>query len=448
MKNKLLAARSPVLYSLLVLGILVVVGAGLQIYTLSELHDLQDQEISVKRHATLLNDIQADLLAAESSQRGYVVTQNPAYLVPYQQKIPTLRQSIQKLPGIQVSATQHQNYLQIQQFANEKLAEMQSVIDTYNHDGVEAAQAQIQQNIGKQLMDKVQAVIAKAKRRQDDALNLQTSRTTHDLDRTQVLTPILVALILFMAVLTAYLSRQSVNRERSLEQAKSEFIDIAAHQLRTPATSVKQYLGLLLGGYLGKLTKQQRDALQTATTSNDQELNIVEDILRVARADGGNITLHPQPTNLDKLLKSVAATYKTVLKDRKQKIELQLPKRAVSANIDPTYIRIVVENLIDNASKYSADSTAIVLRLTRSRGVAFIGVEDHGVGIRTRDQPKLFQKFSRIENSRSASVSGTGLGLYWVRKIVELHEGSVKVESKQNKGSKFIVQLPLQGPAA
>jgi len=111
---------------------------------------------------------------------------------------------------------------------------------------------------------------------------------------------------------------------------------------------------------------------------------------------------------------------------------------------DPQLIRMVVENIIDNASKYTPEGKSITIDLYRLSNHMSISVRDEGIGIDEKDLPQLFKKFSRVPNVLSDAVGGTGLGLYWAQKIVDLHGGKIKVSSKPKKGSTFVIQLPLR----
>jgi len=228
-----------------------------------------------------------------------------------------------------------------------------------------------------------------------------------------------------------------------LNNAKDEFISLASHQLRTPATGVKQYIGMLLQGFIGDLTEAQRNCLVKAYESNERQLKIVNDLLLVARVDAGKMTISKQPCDLVQLIRDVASEQEEAIGMRRQTIELQLPK-SLKIHADARYLRMVVENLINNASKYSGDGLPIYVSTRRRHGKAIIGVKDVGVGISKHDLPKLYQKFSRIYNERSTVVDGTGLGLYWSKRIIELHGGTLDVVSRIGRGSKFSITLPVE----
>ncbi len=230
---------------------------------------------------------------------------------------------------------------------------------------------------------------------------------------------------------------------KGLGDAKDEFIHMASHQLRTPATAVKQYIGMLMQGYGGKLSKLQTEMLATAYESNERQLEIIEDLLRVAKVDEGKVYLVKSSYDVVRQLEDVIRDQLATFESRGQSIILNKPDTKVSANFDKKMMRMVLENLLDNASKYSYKDERITVELTQNNKHTIIAIKDKGVGISKEDQSKLFQRFSRIDNPLSLSVTGTGLGLYWAKKIIDLHEGSMDVVSKVSHGSTFTIKLPI-----
>jgi signal transduction histidine kinase len=228
----------------------------------------------------------------------------------------------------------------------------------------------------------------------------------------------------------------------ALNDAKDEFISIASHQLRTPTTTVKQYLGMLLEGYAGHLTDEQLSMIMTAYDNNERQLKIITDLLRVASVDAGKVRLNKAETDLAQLISAVISDMRASFDERKQKVIFNPPASQLSAQIDARLLRMVLENLIENAGKYSPKESTVKVSLGTDLGSTVLQISDNGVGIDKKDQAKLFHKFTRIENPMSASVGGTGLGLYWVKKIIDLHGGSIDIASTAGKGSTFTIKLP------
>jgi two-component system phosphate regulon sensor histidine kinase PhoR len=231
-------------------------------------------------------------------------------------------------------------------------------------------------------------------------------------------------------------------RELALERAKDEFVAIASHQLRTPATAVKQYISLLLDGYADPLTESQRLFAERAYESNERQLNIVQEILKITQLDLEKVILKPAKSDIGTVIEESIATVRSNFDNKNQKIIYKKPAKPIVANVDPDQIRIALENLLENASNYSWPGTSVTISAKALNGTISIAVKDEGVGIEAEDLSKLFQKFSRIPNPLSVEVGGTGLGLYWAAKIAELHDGKIQVSSRPDKGSTFTITLP------
>jgi signal transduction histidine kinase len=229
----------------------------------------------------------------------------------------------------------------------------------------------------------------------------------------------------------------------ALNKTKDEFIALTSHQLRTPATGTKQYLGMLLDGYAEPLGPRQRSYLQSAYDCNERQLRVVDDILRVAQVDLDKVVLRTQPTNLGQFLRQLLEEQTEKFERRDHVVNYQQPATTINADIDRDRLRMALDNIVDNADKYTEPGKRIELRLIEQGSYALIEIEDEGVGIDKSDFGKLFQKFSRIDNPLSIEVGGSGLGLYWAKRIIDMHGGNIEVRSKLDKGTVFAVRLPL-----
>jgi PAS domain S-box-containing protein len=237
---------------------------------------------------------------------------------------------------------------------------------------------------------------------------------------------------------------RDITEEIALERAKDEFVAIASHQLRTPATAVKQYLGLLLEGYADAPTKNQKMFLERAYESNERQLDIVQEILKVTQLDLEKTVLKKSPTDLSKIVRTAMETLKSKFEMKGQQLEFRCPKQPVIAEVDKSQICTAVENLLENASNYTWENKKIEISIRKLRRYFQIAIKDEGVGIDKGDLDKLFRKFGRIPNPLSIESGGTGLGLYWADKIVQLHGGHIKVSSAPNRGSTFTINIPVK----
>lgn len=238
------------------------------------------------------------------------------------------------------------------------------------------------------------------------------------------------------------LESQRIRHFIELNRSKDEFISIASHQLRTPATGVKQYVGMLLEGFMGELDPQQRQILEKAYQSNERQLKIVSDLLKVAQVDAGKIMLRKSQVLVNELVEDVIREQQSVFAARHQTISHSLLNPDIAITIDRASMRMVLENVIDNASKYSESDTQVEVAVEERGNDLYISIRDQGVGINPTIKSRLFEKFSRLDNPLSMKVGGTGLGLYWAKKIVSLHGGALTYAPNKSRGSIFTIRVP------
>lgn len=236
-----------------------------------------------------------------------------------------------------------------------------------------------------------------------------------------------------------------LEQERGINEAKDNLLSLASHQLRTPATGVKQYLGLLIQGFAGDLTQTQQDLLEKAYAGNERQLKTINDVLYLARLGSGRIILSKSAFPISRLASDIARELTEEASARNHTLKVVVPKHKRTFYGDEHMIRMAIENLITNAIKYTKDGGTIVLSVKLGKQLV-ISVTDNGVGIEKSQQDRLFQQFERIDNDLSIAVGGSGIGLYVVRNIANLHEGHVEVTSELEKGSTFTIVLPTKSP--
>ncbi len=236
-------------------------------------------------------------------------------------------------------------------------------------------------------------------------------------------------------------------RLKELDTAKSEFISIASHQLRTPLTAIKGYVSLLLEGSYGAVAAPVQDVLNKIYSVNSRLVQLVEDLLNVSRIEAGRIQYNFQPTHIEPIIAELVDMFAMPARDRHLELKMQLAKKLLpELTIDPNKIKEVVSNLIDNALKYTKEGS-VTVSLEASESAARIIVSDTGIGIKPEDRDRLFNKFTRTKETTKLFATGTGLGLYVGKNFVEAHGGKILVESDgPNLGSRFIVELPFVNP--
>jgi len=232
-----------------------------------------------------------------------------------------------------------------------------------------------------------------------------------------------------------------------LDNEKSEFLSIASHQIRTPLTSVKGFLSLLLEGSYGELATSQTDVLKKIYNSNDRVVNLVEDLLNISRIEAGGMEFKIEKWRLENICQEVIDTL--VMKAKDNGLYLRFIKPAMplpEVMIDGAKVREVISNLVDNAVKYTK-SGGVELKLEKINDCIRATITDTGIGIPQTELPYLFAKFSRGKDTGRLNASGTGLGLYVCKQMIEKSGGIIWVESDGDaKGSRFIVELPIKQP--
>lgn len=259
------------------------------------------------------------------------------------------------------------------------------------------------------------------------------------------ITTSLLSILLGTYTFALFLNRtQRIEKQhkKEVEKTKNELLALASHQLRTPASGVKQYLGMVLEGYTGDLKPEQKRMLKKAYNSNERQIETINQLLYVAQADAGELRLMPSTFNLSALVKAVIQDQRRPADEKNIEIKFSRAK-SVYVHGDKRFLRMIIENLVSNATKYSFESSIIEVSVSRQAKTALVKVRDHGVGIAERDFPQLFLKFTRIENELSHSVGGSGIGLFLSQRLAKAHRGSIQVESTKSKGSTFTLVLPV-----
>lgn len=234
-----------------------------------------------------------------------------------------------------------------------------------------------------------------------------------------------------------------ITREREIDKMKSEFISTTSHQLRTPLSSMKWFMEMLLSGELGILPEKQKSVLTDVHNSNERVITLVNDLLDVSRIESGKIMLEPTPTDLIDFFKSMLPEVAQNFKKRNQTFTFIKPESLPRISVDPRLIWQVVQNLLTNASKYTPENGTVSLELSLEKKDMLIQVTDNGYGIPEFQKHRVFEKFFRADNI--SKMEGTGLGLYIAKEIAEASGGRLRFTSAEGKGTSFYFTIPLAG---
>ncbi len=239
--------------------------------------------------------------------------------------------------------------------------------------------------------------------------------------------------------------RQTNDRLKRLDAAKDEFLSMASHQLRTPLTSVKGYLSMMIDGDVGKTTAMQRQVLKEAYASSERMVHLIHDFLNVSRLQTGRFMLELRPASMSAVVAGEVASLESAAASRAMKLELkdELGEQQ-DVIFDETKLRQVIMNYIDNAIYYSKSDTVIKISLVREKDDLVFTVRDTGIGVPKAEQSRLFEKFFRATNARRQRPDGTGVGLYLARRVMQAHGGGVIFKPHSGGGSTFGFRLPIR----
>jgi len=236
-----------------------------------------------------------------------------------------------------------------------------------------------------------------------------------------------------------------ITREKTIENMKTEFVSISAHQLRTPLSEIKWTLEILSEEKLGKLTGEQKEILKKAYDSNKRMLVLVDDLLDVVRIEEGKRLYKLAPSNLEEVVQSVIESYQEKIREKQIKFEFRVSsKKLPKIKIDAEKMSLAIQNLLDNAIRYNLPGGMITIALNSTEKEIEFSIEDTGIGIPNDQQKNIFKKFFRGSNAVKMETEGNGLGLFIVKNIVEAHNGKIWFQSEEGKGTTFYFSLPLK----
>jgi signal transduction histidine kinase len=236
--------------------------------------------------------------------------------------------------------------------------------------------------------------------------------------------------------------RASNAKLKAIDETKDDFISMASHQLRTPLTSVKGYLSLVLDGDAGRLTPRQRKMLTQSYISSQRMVYLIADLLNVSRLKTGKFVIEPIRINLAKVVADEVRQLKETAESRGLTINYVRPTDFPDLMLDETKIHQVIMNFIDNAIYYTPSGGSITIELLDKPTSIELHVTDTGIGVPKAEQHHLFTKFYRAANAKRARPDGTGLGLFMARKVVLTHGGAIIFSSREGKGSTFGFTFP------
>lgn len=236
---------------------------------------------------------------------------------------------------------------------------------------------------------------------------------------------------------------RDISREKEIEKIKSEFIFIAAHQLRTPLSAIKWVFSMIIGGDTGKITSEQKDILDKGKVATQRMIDLVNDLLSVSRIEEGKFDYNFEEISLYEIIQKIAVLEEGKIKEKELNFKISdLDKNIPKIKGDKEKLLLVFQNIIENAINYTFKKGSVAINLKFEKENVTAEIEDNGAGIPKSQLNRLFNKFFRGSNVIRMQTEGTGLGLFIAKNIIDRHNGKIIVESEEGKGTKIIISFP------
>ena len=234
-------------------------------------------------------------------------------------------------------------------------------------------------------------------------------------------------------------------RVAAVEENKTQFLNLASHELRGPVTVIRGYVSMLQSGLLGQLNERGRQAAGVMAAKVSEMNELIEEMIEAARLDEGGLTLRTADADLREIARSAADAVAPLVESR-HRLVLDLPERRVRVKVDVDRTKTIIANLLSNAIKYSPEGGVVTCQVRSRAGVARVSVSDEGLGIPRNGLPTLFTRFGRVITPETEHLKGTGLGLFLGRQLARMQGGDITVASIEGQGSTFTLQLPAAPP--
>ncbi|OGG02375.1 hypothetical protein A2W14_00450 [Candidatus Gottesmanbacteria bacterium RBG_16_37_8] len=246
-------------------------------------------------------------------------------------------------------------------------------------------------------------------------------------------------------IIGAIIITRDITDDKKIDKAKTEFVSLASHQLRTPLSAINWFVEMINSGETGEINQTQKKYLEIIQNTSKRMSELVNSLLNVTRIELGNFSIEPQPYDIISLAKMTITELQPEINGKNIIIEQDFDTTLNHIPIDIKLTTMIFQNLLSNAIKYSYQNGKIKFSIKKMNIDIYIIVEDNGIGIPKNDHAKIFSKFYRASNTTKIRSEGTGLGLYIIKNIIEQIQGKIWFTSEDNKGSTFYITFPVSG---
>ncbi len=240
-----------------------------------------------------------------------------------------------------------------------------------------------------------------------------------------------------------YVYGLDITERKRIEDMKTEFVSIVSHEFRTPLTSIKGFVDLILEGDTGEINETQKEFLEITQVETNRLTALITDLLDVSRIEAGRVEMRMEPLSIGEIINAAITSLQPQTTEKAVEVTVHLSEESLQVKGEHDRIDQILLNLLSNAIKYNRQDGQIDIVVSRDNGMVQIDVVDTGIGIPSADIPMLFTKFYKAGATAAVSTGGTGLGLFIAKSLVELHGGGIWVKSEEGKGSTFSFTLPV-----
>jgi signal transduction histidine kinase len=236
-------------------------------------------------------------------------------------------------------------------------------------------------------------------------------------------------------------------KQKKIENAKTEFISIASHQLRTPMTAVRGYLSMLAAGDVDGIEGEALEYVEEALEGADRLVELVEDLLNLSRLEMGTTRIEKKKVNLKEVVRGIVKLHSNLIEEKSIDFQIYFDLGKEEFFLDEKLFSHIVGNILDNSIKYTPEFGQVTMKITttnneKNKHSLLVEIEDSGVGIPDAEKDQVFDKFFRAENVKNSSFNGSGIGLYYVKQLVNTMKGKIWLESEEGKGTTFYCEIP------
>jgi signal transduction histidine kinase len=406
-----------------------------------------------------LNELYTDLQDAETGQRGYLLTGNETYLMPFRKAETAIPPNFNRMADLVTGDRRLQkDLLKLRGLAELRMTELKETIDLRKDQGISAASLAVDSGKGMDLMAQIQKVITNMRAQGHSLFSEAGLATRRQLQLGQNLAMLTGVLGVGAGMIALYLVRvgylqdkaqrelleEKVRAEKTAGE-KSAFLANMSHEIRTPMNAILGF-GELLDGE--QLTAKQAQYVRSIRQSGNSLLRLINDVLDLSKFEAGRLELHLEPTDMGELCGFLQTIFSQQAAAKSLGLKFEIVSAPQALLLDRLRLRQVLVNLIGNALKFT-NKGSVLTRINwqpesedRSRGTLLIDIEDTGIGISPEKQKEIFEPFVQAEPRSSDENQGAGLGLNIVKRLMELMKGTVTLESVPGKGSVFHLSIP------